>query len=436
MKRHKVSQLGRPLIVLLLGVLLTHLGNYLVLPMLPIMLKTDAKLSLTQIGTILASIAIAFQIGSVIGGFLADRIGRRFIIGLGAAITAAGIIGFGIFSGFNILLLMAIIVGLGNGLNAPSTKASIAAFASEENQTTAFSLRGIAANIGTAIAGLIIFFLITGSSRIIFWLSGIIFLVFAIISWFFLPKKCGDIPCPPSTKGAYKKAFQNKPFLVFSLVTIFVWAIYAQLALVLPIRATEVLPDPRNVALVFTINSIIVIFTQNLITKKIINHVHPLTSLSLGVFFVSLGISALFFTQTFIHLVICGAIFVIGEMLILPTVDSSIARLSKAEMISLFFAAANVVYGIGEAAGKSGGGILLEIGEKTSNLPWMVYSILGLVLIITLLVLRRWKPLNSSLMSGKHERGNDADLNQSSSNRFYPFNWQTEVFLRNKNRLN
>lgn len=436
MKRHKVSQLGRPLIVLLLGVLLTHLGNYLVLPMLPIMLKTDAKLSLTQIGTILASIAIAFQIGSVIGGFLADRIGRRFIIGLGAAITAAGIIGFGIFSGFNILLLMAIIVGLGNGLNAPSTKASIAAFASEENQTTAFSLRGIAANIGTGIAGLIIFFLITGSSRIIFWLSGIIFLVFAIISWFFLPKKCGDIPCPPSTKGAYKKAFQNKPFLVFSLVTIFVWAIYAQLALVLPIRATEVLPDPRNVALVFTINSIIVIFTQNLITKKIINHVHPLTSLSLGVFFVSLGISALFFTQTFIHLVICGAIFVIGEMLILPTVDSSIARLSKAEMISLFFAAANVVYGIGEAAGKSGGGILLEIGEKTSNLPWMVYSILGLVLIITLLVLRRWKPLNSSLMSGKHERGNDADLNQSSSNRFYPFNWQTEVFLRNKNRLN
>lgn len=59
-------------------------------------------------------------------------------------------------------------IGAWNGLNAPSTKAAIAALASKENQTTAFSLSGIAANIGTATAGLIVFFLISVSLQIIF----------------------------------------------------------------------------------------------------------------------------------------------------------------------------------------------------------------------------------------------------------------------------
>lgn len=74
-------KIERPMLVLLLGVLLSHLGTAMVIPMLPIMLKVDTQVSLVQIGTILASVAISFQVGSILGGILADRIGRRFIIG-------------------------------------------------------------------------------------------------------------------------------------------------------------------------------------------------------------------------------------------------------------------------------------------------------------------------------------------------------------------
>ena len=141
-----IKKLDRAMLILLLGVLLSHLGTYLVIPMLPIMLKIDADLSLAKIGMVLAANAISFQFGSLLGGFLADRIGRRFIIG------------FGLFTIYGLLLVAALVTGLGNGLNAPSTKAAIAALASDENKTTAFSMRGIAANIGTASAGIIIFF--------------------------------------------------------------------------------------------------------------------------------------------------------------------------------------------------------------------------------------------------------------------------------------
>jgi hypothetical protein len=80
--------------------------------------------------------------------------------------------------------------------------------------------------------------------------------------------------------------FKNKPFIVFSLITIFIWALYAQLSLALPLRATVILPEPKNVALIWTINSLIVILLQRLITKKFIDRVHPLTALSGGVLFI------------------------------------------------------------------------------------------------------------------------------------------------------
>lgn len=429
-------KLEGPLLILLLGVLLSHLGTLMVMPMLPIMLKMNAGLTLGQIGIIFAAIAIAFQLGSIIGGILADRIGRRFIIGLGAFITGVGLIGFAVFSGFFLFLVAAVTMGLGTGLNAPSTKAAIAAIASNENRTTAFSMRGIAANIGTATAGLVVYFLITGSAKSPFWIAAVIYFVLATKSWLLLPKNCGDSPCPEIPKGAYREPLKNKPFLVFSSVTVLIWALYAQLSLALPIVATVILPDPKNVALIWTINSVIVISTQGMVTKKVIDRLHPLSALSIGVIFITIGISSLYFSSSFFHLAISGAIFVIGEMIILPTVDSTISQLSTTELIGLFFALANVVFGLGEATGKSLGGSLLGIGEK-SPVPWIVYGVSGAVIFLAVWLLKKWEPLNQSLQDAadkdnKPEKAPRVAATTSQQHNHPLHRWEPEIFFRKK----
>jgi MFS family permease len=387
----------RPVYVLLLGVLLSHLGTYLVIPILPILLKTELDMSIVQIGAILAAISIFFQLGSILGGFLADRLGRKFIIGLGALIGAMGLFGFGTFNTYYLLILMASVLGLGNGLNAPSTKASIASLVSIEKQTTAFSLRGIAANIGTGSAGLIVFFVISGSSKIIFWIAGVIYLVLTITSWTLLPKGCGKEPCPEVKKGSYTEVFKNKPFIVFGVLIIFIWALYTQLSLALPLRAASILSNPENVALVWTINSIIVILTQSLIAKRFIQQFHPLNALAIGVLFIGAGVGSLFWANSFLYLAISGIVFVIGEMLIMPTIDSIISQLSTAELIGVFFGLANVIFGLGEASGRFVGSNLLELGSKLEYLPWTIYVGTAVVLSLMVLLLRKWKPLQISL---------------------------------------
>ncbi|GAA0330667.1 MFS transporter [Bacillus carboniphilus] len=436
-----LKTLDRPLLILLIGVLLSHLGNYMVVPIIPIVLSVDANLTVAQIGVVLATIALSFQIGSVLGGFLADRIGRRFIIGLGALIGAGGLLGFGIFTTYPLFLLAATVTGVGNGLNAPSTKAAIAALASQGNQTTAFSLRGIAAGIGTATAGLIVFFVITGSSQIIFWIAGGIYIVLAIKSWFLLPKNCEDGPCPLIPKGAYFKVFKNKPFLVFGVVSIFIWALYAQLALALPLRATEILPNPENVALIWSINSGIVIFSQGIVTKWIIQRLHPLTALAFGMVLIGAGVGSLYWTSSFLHLVISGTIFVFGEMLILPTIDSTISQLSTANLIGLFFGLANVIYGLGEAAGKLIGGKLLEAASEISYLPWLIFGITGVILAIVILTLRKWEPLQKSLeiateKSNTPKKAPKVAIRPTKQDSFPLDRWEPEFFLRKRGNTN
>jgi hypothetical protein len=133
-----------------------------------------------------------------------------------------------------------------------------------------------------------------------------------------------------------------------------------------------------------------------------------------------------------------GAVVVIGEMLILPTIDSTISQLSKAELIGLFFALANVVSGLGEAGGKSIGGRLLENGEG-SALPWIIYGVTGFILFFIVLLLKKWKPLQVSLESAamKENRPKHAPnvFVDSSQHRTHPINsWEPEVFFRRKPR--
>src|SRR5262245_45059931 len=117
---------------LMLGVILAHLGTYLVLPLLPLYLGMSKGMSVTQIGWILAASPFAFQAGSLLGGWLADRIGRRTVIAAGAWLNAAALAGIALAEGQPLLMAASFFSGLGIGLNAPSTKAAIASLVSAE----------------------------------------------------------------------------------------------------------------------------------------------------------------------------------------------------------------------------------------------------------------------------------------------------------------
>src|SRR5690625_6474362 len=93
------------------------------------------------------------------------------------------------------------------------------------------------------------------------------------------------------------------------------------------------------------------ILLQYLIAKLVISRIHPFVALSIGLIFIGGGIGTLFWASSFFGLIISGSIFVLGELLILPTIDSTISQLSKDRLIGLFLVLAIVFTGIGAADG-------------------------------------------------------------------------------------
>ncbi|WP_421385029.1 MFS transporter [Bacillus salacetis] len=418
--------------ILLFGVLLSHLGTYMVLPILPIYLKTQKGIDISSIGLILAVTPFAFQAGSLSGGVLADRIGRRTVIALGAWINALALSGYALFNEVPLLILTALISGIGIGLNAPSTKAAISVVASTaENKTTAFSLRGIAANLGTGTAGLLTYFILGGSSSIVFFAASLLYVILGVITWLFLQKGCGDEKCKPIALKEYKEIGRKRAFMVFSLVMVFVWALYTQLSISLPLRAESILSDPGMVSLVWTINSILVILLQTLITRNIIDKIHPMFSLAVGILFIGFGLGTIYFSSNFYWLILSGAIFVFGEMLIVPTMDITITRLGTAKMIGAFFGLSNFVSGLGEGTGKFFGGQLLSLGTSSAA-PWLLYSLSGIVISAVLISLRYWKPLRKELDVKKDMNKDERSKFHNLENQFTNF---TDWFMGGKKRI-
>lgn len=401
--------------VLLGGVGFMHLADYLIVPLLPVVLGVERGLPAGQIGIVLSVISLLFLTGSLVGGTLSDRIGRRTVMCAGALLRATGVLGLAFLTGLAPLAGAAAVAGLGTGLFAPALKAAIAALASGEHRTTAFSWRGIAANIGVCIAGLLALMLGTVGTTLIFTAAAAIHLLLSVATWLFIPPGCegevGGEDCPTLDLGAIGQALRSGPFLTISAVTFLMWALFSQLALAMPMRATDVLPNATTVGLIWTINSGIVITLQTTVTRVVIRRLHPLTTLAVGTLLLGAGLTAIAPARSFLDLAGAAALFVCGEMLILPTYDVIISRLAPPDRVGAYFGLSNFVSGTGESVGNLLGGQLLQAGGGTALVPLAYGSVSGAVAVAMTLV-RRLTSLRGVLRKGESADRRTADVVQ------------------------
>lgn len=234
--------LKKDVYILLGAVIVMHIASYLIIPILPIIFRAEKGLNPTEIGIIIGIGSLAFQVGNVVSGAISDRIGKRTTMFIGSLVQTGAFIGYGFSETYYLLLIFSFTNGVGNGIYAPTLKAAIAALASQssDTRTTAFSLRGIAANIGTSIGGLLILLLATKKSSYIFFIVAGTYLLLAILTILLLPKDCGGKKCPLIPLDSYKLILKNKPFLIFGVLVIFINAIFSLLQLLLPLRADAV----------------------------------------------------------------------------------------------------------------------------------------------------------------------------------------------------
>lgn len=383
----KDFKLKRELWVFLISIVLVHNAAYLIVPIFPLLLKNVKGLNSVEIGIVIGAGSLFIQLGSIIAGLLADRMGNKLIMLLSNICQAIGLIGMGLAGSYYILVFFSILNGIGTGMYIPTTKAALSYIASEDYLTTVFSLRSVASHIGISISGLLLLFI---AANVNFYFAGGIYLLLLILSWLYLPNNCGDQPCPTVPLKSYVKILSNKGFLAFTAISALIWALHTQLSFLLPLRAEASGINSSKIGLIWTITSISVIILQPIISKTFLRRHSLALSILIGALLLGGGVSFLGFSNSFILLVLCSLLFIVGEMLMMPPLDSYTSSLADKKLIGAYFAISNFAAGIGAAAGAFISGRLLNIYSiKTASTPWLIYALYtGVLSLLILFILR------------------------------------------------
>lgn len=377
-----IKKLEKDIWLFLFSILLVHLSAYIIVPIFPLLLKNQKGLSTGEISLVIGMGSLFIQLGSIIAGFISDRLGNKYSMLISNGCQGIALLGMGLVSNYILLVLFSMLNGIGTGIYIPSTKAALTYTASKETRTTAYSLRLIASHIGISLSGLLVLVFYSNSN---FFYSAIIYAVLFMLSLSFLPKDCGRQPCPALPLKSYIKIFHNKTFIHFLLLSTLIWGIHTQLAFLLPLKGDVVLNNTSRIGVIWTISSITVILLQQSISNRFLVNKNLKNPFMAGVLLMGFAITLIGFASSFTLLVICGLIFIFGEMLTMPTIDSITSLLSEPDKIGAYFSIASFAAGIGGAAGVFASGRIIEYFGIGGITPWLLlggFSILTLGLII------------------------------------------------------
>ena len=253
--------------IIFAGTVVNRLG-YVVTPFLVFYLGSRG-VTTEQVPYVLGALGAGNLIGPMLGGLLADRVGRRptIVIGLIGTALAQGCL----FAAPNLVTLaFAAVLLSGTGtMVGPAAGALMADVVPAERQRAAFSLAHWAMNIGAAVAGMLGGFLATQGYWLLFTVDAATSLAFAFIAVALLPGgRGGDARSAGPRSGMGYGVVLRDP-LMRALLPLFGvgMMIYSFTEVCLPLAIRDHGLSPTTLGLMATLNAILVVVLQPVATQ-------------------------------------------------------------------------------------------------------------------------------------------------------------------------
>src|SRR5512142_125513 len=135
------------------------IGGTLLFPFFALYITQKFDVGMTQAGILLGMSSLFGLIGSMIGGALTDRFGRKQLILFGLVFSAVSTLTFGLVTKISVLYPLVIVVGLLSSIAQPAHEAMIADILPEKQRQEGFGILRVVGNfawiIGPTIGGLL-----------------------------------------------------------------------------------------------------------------------------------------------------------------------------------------------------------------------------------------------------------------------------------------
>jgi MFS transporter, DHA1 family, multidrug resistance protein len=372
----------RPVFVICLDYLFTHLGYFMLIPVLALILTNSLGFSLKEVSLATFIFTLSYRSGKFFTGPLLDGLNPKITVVMGVLLAGFSFIMIGFTKSFLILVFCLILVGLGISANGLAAKSSISYIGSKDGKSlTYFSNINVFVNIAAAIGPLLGTYLLgTDLERFIFQITGTFYILAGVVVMVLL--KSTDFSESRirslSYWDSYKEVLTDFRFLKFLVFNAIGWFFYAQLFMSLPYFVKNQYHMEEKMGMLFTLNAVLVISLQMVITSLVEKYLPGRKEVyrllvSFLLFSIAFGIAGFF--QSFYVLFMVIVVFTLAEMVFTPSVDTIVSNICKKDLRTTYFSILGLSTALGEGFGNFVGLRLVDFFLKLGVAEWFWISI-------------------------------------------------------------
>lgn len=391
--------LPKEVYIIFISRIVNALGCF-VMPLLTIILKDSIGLSDEMTGVYISASGLLYLPASIIGGKLADTIGRKKVIVIFDFLAAMLYLSCSFMQPTINMVYVIMLAGACMMAAGPAHDSLMADITTSENREGAYSLSYMGWNLGFAVGPVIGGILYEKNLHLIFVGDAITALLSLGLITFFIKEtihttkveiKDESRALERSEKGSIFSVLKKRPILIYFAMIIFWFNFsYSQWGFLMPLHVLELYPASKAklFGVLSGVNGVVVIVFTPLITF-LLQRTKSIRKTVYGGLLYALGFGMLGFFNTLPHFFLSVIIFTLGEIVLAISTSPFIANHTPASHRGRMSAVLPIIFGMGHTLGPIGMGKILNF--TTIEGGWMLVGVICIIAAAFMLGLEAWE---------------------------------------------
>ncbi len=366
-KHAKLTYLGLPrsVYIIFFARVVNSMGNF-VHPFMTLLLTSKGGMGEEKVGLFLLLSSVVQVPGSLLGGKLADKMGRKKIMIIFMGLAALCLIPCAFLLDnqvlFHYIPWLLILSSYFGSVAGPASGAMMNDLTLPENRQAAFSLLYMGMNAGTALGSIIAGILFNNFMKFLFIGDAVTTFISVILLALLVKETKPDKEEleqvnlerneeKAETGGLLSALLKRPALLIFASLDMLYAFVYAQTNFSLPLQTKAVFGDElgaRFFGTFATINCLEVIFLTTLVTL-LTRKIRAVYNVAIAGIFYAIGFGMLYFVESFWLFILSTVIWTVGEIINATNIGVYIANHTPITHRGRFNSIINIITGTGHA---------------------------------------------------------------------------------------
>lgn len=360
--------------VLFAGTFINRFGGFVV-PFLTLYL-TGQGYSVTAAGMAVSAYGIGNLFASLVGGHLADRLGRRETIVLSMFCAAGAMMSLSQAHALPAIVALTFVTGLASEAYRPACSALLTDLVTARERLTAFAALRVTFNAGFAFGPATAGFLAAYGYIWLFVGDAFTSALFGLIALLALPRV---LEHSKNGNAKWREALivlrGDRRFQQLLLANFAVSLVFMQLASTYGLFVTSLGYSPSAYGAIISLNGALIVFCELPLTT-FTRRFPARKVMALGYVLISGGFALNHFAHSVPALVACMAVVTFGEMLALPMASAYVADLAPPQMRGRYMGVNGMTWAVALIIGPATG---MKLFTYNATAYWMLCATLGVL---------------------------------------------------------